>query len=144
MKGSTGYPIITQSYASVNTRSAVTAVLVLFSRVNIHMQLQTVVGWDVSLLLMLIGLFGFIFCGKLYALIQLHAERSYGYLNELDTEVGSVDIDKIKKMADHKNRKSFPFFNRIKLNKVWSIFHLAISVCGLLNFLSASGMIKFV
>ena len=53
----------------------------------------------ISGLLIGIGLFGVIFCGKLYSLMKLHAERSYQYLNALDAEIGDVDIAQLKKAA---------------------------------------------
>lgn len=83
-----------------------------------------------SLLLTGIGLFGFLFCGKLTALLKLHAERSYRYLKVLDAEVAQVEISALKKEADAKSQASFPIFSRFKLSKLWSRFHLFITLTG--------------
>lgn len=84
-----------------------------------------------SLLLTGIGLFGFMFCGKLTALLKLHAERSYRYLQVLDKEVAQVEISVLKKEADAKSKAAYPVFSRFKLSKLWSRFHIFITLTGL-------------
>lgn len=81
-------------------------------------------------LLIALGLFGWIFCGKLYALMKLHAERSYQYLNALDEEIPTVDIAGLKKAASAKNEQKFKKFNKLGLNKIWGWFHLSIFASG--------------
>lgn len=85
----------------------------------------------ICVLLIVMGIFGHIFCSKLYSLIKLHAERSYQYLQELDVYQDEVDVKSLKKTASNKNKTQFPIINRIALNRIWSSFHLSISIAGL-------------
>jgi hypothetical protein len=74
------------------------------------------VGFVISIMLMAIGLFGYLFCGKLYSLIQLHAERSYQYH---------------KAAAEQKHARKFKFFGPFKLNGIWLRFHVLVFIVGL-------------
>jgi len=98
--------------------------------------------------LFLTGLFGTIFSGKLYELIQLHASRSYEYLEIMQKEVSSVPVNSIKENVKKKQVTSYPFFAKISLNKIWFRFHLMITCIGatmtvvsLFKVLKASGVI---
>ena len=82
-----------------------------------------------AVVLTVLGLFGYIFCAKLYALMKLHAERSYKYLAVLDETVASVDISSLKAEADRINKAKFKRFSTLPLNRIWAWFHL--TICGL-------------
>jgi len=88
----------------------------------------------IAVLLMILGVFGLTFCAKLYALMKLHAERSYQYLAVLDEEIAAVQIAGLKKVADKKYKKDFKVFSKIQLNKVWGSFHLSIFLVGVIFF----------
>jgi hypothetical protein len=89
----------------------------------------------ISFLLSVMGFFGYVFCTKLYALIMLHAGRSYEYLKILDANFKEVDVVAIKNLAKTKNKERFKRFGKIGLNTIWRIFHLFICFTGLLLFL---------
>ena len=89
-----------------------------------------------------IGLFGYLFCGKLYSLIRRHGERSYAYLRALDEIVGSVDIHGIKKGAEDKHSEEFEFMRDVRLSGIWKSFHAVIFLAGL--FLTALSARKFI
>ena len=93
-------------------------------------QLNLSVQLIISLLLMILGIFGFSFCSKLYALMKLHAERSYQYLAVLDEEVASVQIAGLKKVADKKYKTKFRLFSKVPLNRIWTFFHISIFMIG--------------
>lgn len=84
----------------------------------------------VPILLMGIGTFGFLFCGRLYSLLQLHANRSYKYLEALEAEHPDLGIASIKQIVDESQKKKYPFFSRLKLNRVWAAFHVLIALSG--------------
>lgn len=94
-------------------------------------QLNVQVSIVLSIMLVVIGLFGWIFCAKLYALMKLHAERSYQYLAVLDQEVAAVQISELKKVASKKNQSKFKILNKIGLNRIWGGFHMSIFFAGL-------------
>lgn len=84
----------------------------------------------VPILLMGIGTFGFLFCGRLYSLLQLHANRSYKYLEALEVEHPELGISSIKKLVYKDQKQKFPFFSKLKLNRVWAAFHVLIILSG--------------
>lgn len=89
----------------------------------------------ISFLLSVMGFFGYVFCTKLYALIMLHAGRSYEYLKILDANFKEIDVVAIKNLAKAKNKERFKRFGKIGLNTIWRIFHLFICFTGLLLFI---------
>lgn len=94
-------------------------------------EMSAEVGFVISIMLMAIGLFGYLFCGKLYALIQLHAERSYQYLGALEGALPELHIKEYKAAAEKKHSKKFKFFGPFKLNGIWLRFHLLVFVVGM-------------
>jgi hypothetical protein len=96
-------------------------------------QISKEVSVALSLFLICLGLFGYTFCRKLYSLMQLHAARSYEYLNALDKQILEVDVDKMKKAAASKNTMKFSKVGKIGLNRIWGLFHLSILSLGLVN-----------
>jgi hypothetical protein len=89
------------------------------------------VGFVISIMLMAIGLFGYLFCGKLYSLIQLHAERSYQYLGALEEALPELRIKHHKAAAEQKHARKFKFFGPFKLNGIWLRFHVLVFIVGL-------------
>ena len=101
-------------------------------------KLSAEVSVMLSVLLIALGLFGWIFCAKLYALIKLHAERSYQYLDVLDQEVAAVQIASLKQVASDRNNQKFRKLKNLGLNKIWAWFHQSILCAGVL-FLGING-----
>ena len=85
----------------------------------------------ISFILFVIGLFGYLFCFKLYALITLHATRSYEYLKILDENYMEIDVDEVKNISKNKNKQKFKKIDTLGLNTIWNIFHLFISLTGI-------------
>lgn len=82
--------------------------------------------------LVLTGIFGAIFSGKLYELIQMHAGRSYGYLDIVNSKFPDIEIARIKESVKLKQKQRFRVFASISLNRIWFNFHCAIVFLGLL------------
>lgn len=92
-------------------------------------------GWfqvATASVLILIGLFGAIFSGKLYELIQLHASRSYEYLAIVNANHKSIDVQEIKSLVKTKQTTRYPYFSSISLNKIWFRFHVLVAILGIL------------
>ena len=106
-------------------------------------QLSEIIELAICVILMAIGLFGYAFCGKLSALIKLHAERSYEYLKVLDEDIVQVDIKALKKKADESHSQKYSKFSKIRLSEIWSIFHFFIFVSGIVFLLSYTSQIVF-
>jgi hypothetical protein len=97
----------------------------------------------ISFLLSVMGFFGYVFCTKLYALIMLHAGRSYEYLKILDANFKEVDVVAIKNLAKVKNKERFKRFGKIGLNTIWRTFHLFICFTGVILFIFNSIKLLF-
>lgn len=85
----------------------------------------------IAVTLMVIGLFGSIFSGKLYELIQLHANRSYKYLDYVNEAFPEIDVKSVKQSVKAAQKKKFRFFASISLNRIWFNFHLLVFAFGL-------------
>lgn len=94
-------------------------------------QLNDIIELSICLVLMALGLFGYAFCGKLSALIKLHAQRSYEYLKVLDEEIVQVDINALKKKAQESHAEEHENFSKVRLSTIWSKFHLFIFMSGI-------------
>jgi len=86
----------------------------------------------ISMTLAFVGVYGTIFSGKLYELIQLHASRSYEYLRIVGEGFPEVDVKAIKAGVKEKQRLKFPFFADLSLNSIWFRFHIFVSWLGFL------------
>ena len=93
-------------------------------------QLNDIIELSICVILMAMGLFGYAFCGKLSALIKLHAERSYQYLKVLDEDIVQVDIKQLKKIASENHEEAYNTFSSVRLSNIWSYFHLFIFITG--------------
>lgn len=85
----------------------------------------------VAVTMVLVGVFGAIFSGKLYELIQLHASRSYEYLEIANASFPTIDVTSIKGKVKKSQEKRYPFFASISLNKIWFRFHILVALFGL-------------
>lgn len=119
-----------------NQRSNASSILVAISSgLVVAVGSDLVDGWfrvAISIVLTLIGVFGAIFSGKLYELIQMHAARSYCYLDFLDQSSSEININEVKKRVAISQRKNYPVFSKISLNKIWFRFHILVSIFGAL------------
>jgi hypothetical protein len=125
-----------QRTTASNILAAVAAGLIVASG---NIETSPVEGLIIPVLLMGIGWFGFLFCGKLYSLLKLHAARSYEYLEMLGREHPELEIIRVKGKVDAENKKAYPFFSGLRLNRVWSLFHLLIFASGAIFFFIALG-----
>lgn len=101
-------------------------------------QLNDIIEVSICIVLMALGLFGYAFCGKLSALIKLHAQRSYEYLRVLDEEIVQVDIKSLKAKAKDSHAEEHDNFSKVRLSSIWSRFHLFVFVSGIVFFAAYS------
>ena len=110
-----------------NIMTAIAAGLIVASGsavLNDHAQIAAAV------LLMMIGMFGYLFCGKLTALIKLHGTRSHEYLKRMDELSQERHVAEVKKIADRESKRKHWLFGRLHLYSLWSMFHLSIFTVG--------------
>ncbi len=116
-----------QRTAASNILAAIAAGLIVALGTE---QLSRLSEIAVSGALILMGLFGMIFCGKLSELIKLHSKRSYAYLGELDKEIAAVEINAMRASVKEDHKKAYPYFSGKRLSHIWVGFHAAILLAG--------------
>jgi hypothetical protein len=84
-----------------------------------------------AIVLTLNGVFGAVFSGKLYELIQLHAARSYAYLDAVNAKFPEFRVSDVKSNVKKRQEEKYPYFSKISLNKIWFRFHLLVALFGL-------------
>lgn len=119
-----------QRTTASNILTAIAAgLIVALGTGNLSVEIQMLISY----LLSVIGFFGYVFCTKLYALIKLHASRSYEYLKILDSNFKEINVLEIKDLVQTKNKDNFKYFGKLGLNTIWRIFHLFICCTGLIS-----------
>ena len=82
-----------------------------------------------GLLLIVIGLFGALFCAKHYERFRIHMKRARNYRDALDANISEIDIKKLKKIADE-THASADILSTLPLNKLWVFLNVLIAVIG--------------
>lgn len=85
----------------------------------------------IAFALFLLGIYGAIFSGKLYELIQMHAARSYEYLDFVNACFPELNVTEVKAKVKDNQKKKHPYFASISLNKIWFRFHSFVAFIGL-------------
>jgi hypothetical protein len=93
-----------------------------------------------SIFLMLIGLFGVLFCWKEYERTRLHRRRSERFLDLLGESDETFDIGKMKAAEDRAHSFRYPILSRVQLNFLWISMHLFIFGFGTMFTLAALGV----
>jgi len=88
-------------------------------------------GLPLAIFMMVIGIFGVIFCGKEYERIRLHVDRADVLLRILDQSDTTFNLVAVRDNADKLHGRRFPIFYRLRLNLLWLVLHFLIFVCGL-------------
>ena len=84
-----------------------------------------------ALILVLLGVFGFLFCQKTSERMQLHLNRCRTFLPMLDELDSTLDLMAIKKSCDEKTAHEYPVAHKIKLRTFWQGMHVLVGLAGL-------------
>jgi hypothetical protein len=84
-----------------------------------------------AVVLVVVGMFGFLFCVKSYERMQLHLNRCREFLRLLDDMDEKHDLGAIKDSVDKKTAAQFKFASSIKLRTFWQGIHILIAAAGL-------------
>lgn len=85
-----------------------------------------------AVILVVIGLFGYLYCLKAYERMQLHLNRCREFLQMLDDMDTMHDLISVKNCADKATKKQFKFASKLKLRVFWQGIHILIAIAGLL------------
>jgi len=84
-----------------------------------------------SILLIILGIFGATFTLKHYERYSLHVERLRQYRQALDEQFGNNEIMRLKNIADEIHAKRFPNLGRYTHHKFWIALHIFITAIAL-------------
>jgi hypothetical protein len=117
-----------------NQRTNASSILAaIYAALVVAIGTGTADGWlqvVISIVLTLVGVYGTIFSGKLYELIQMHAARSYEYLDFVNSCFPEIDVSEVKAKVKVGQAKKYPYFSTRSLNKIWFRFHLSVAGLG--------------
>lgn len=85
-----------------------------------------------AVILVMLGIFGFLYCLKISERMQLHLNRCRRFLPMLDAMDDTIDLMAVKDECDRKTASQFPFAHRVKLRTFWEGMHILIGVTGIL------------
>jgi hypothetical protein len=84
-----------------------------------------------SIMITILGLFGYFFCLKAYERMRLHLRRCDHFMSMLDGFDKSFNLTEIKNKIDAEHRRSFFLSSRLHLRSFWQGIHVLIFVSGL-------------
>lgn len=90
-------------------------------------------GSDIPLTVFLVmqGLFGALLAAKHYERFCLHRQRSNEYRDVLDALFPEAKIISLRRQADEKHNRTFPWLHKLRLNHFWVGLHLLIASVGM-------------
>jgi len=85
-----------------------------------------------TVLLIVLGIFGGIASEKLYERSKLHMELAWAWRRRLFELHPDIQLDRLMGEAEEVHRKSFPRLFRLRLHLVWLLLDLAIVIAGVI------------
>ena len=86
---------------------------------------------SLAIILLLLGIFGYLYCLKTSERMQLHLNRCRKFLPMLDELDDTHDLMAIKQQCDDKTKRQFPLMHRVKLRTFWEGMHILVALTGL-------------
>ncbi len=83
-----------------------------------------------SIIVILLGIYGIITTRKLYERSMFHFSRSRECIYELDRMVTNGKILRIKEFAEQKNNRQFPLLSKVRNHIIWMGLHILIVTLG--------------
>lgn len=85
-----------------------------------------------AIILVLLGVFGFLYCLKTSECMQVHINRCRKFLPLLDKLDDTMDLMALKDEADAATNLQYPFSSKVQLRKYWEGMHILIGLAGTL------------
>jgi len=84
-----------------------------------------------TVLLIVLGVFGAIASEKLYERSKLHMELAWAWRRRLYELHTDIQLDRLTNQAEEIHRQRFPRLSRLRLHRIWVTLDLAIAVAGI-------------
>lgn len=124
-----------QARQSEDQRATITNILLLIASALVGFISQrglVIETLPVTILLILLGIYGAIVSEKLYETFWFHVTRASYYRRRLDELKSTAQILKLNELADTKHTQEFPRMKKIRLHRLWLILHTSIAIAGLI------------
>ena len=125
----------TQARQSEDQRATITNIVFVVASAIIGLIAQTGLVLQVlplTILLLVIGIYGAITSEKLYERHQFHMRRAAFWRKRLNELHPNAEIEKYKDQSDARHRTKFPRLNRMRLHYLWLTLHLGIALAGII------------
>ena len=93
-----------------------------------------------SIMVILIGVFGAIFSSKHYERFSFHLNRFRRFRSEITKNFPELNLTQLHTEADKESNLQFPVLSRHRLNQFWVLLHILIALIGVL--LSIAALVK--
>ena len=107
--------------------------------VLVYMAVSAVVGFDrsdLSLLMILTGIYGYVATLKLYERSQYHITRARKIRARLDELLPEAKIDEVLNVAEDEHREQYSRMMNVRLNQIWLGVHVGVMVFGVICMIS--------
>jgi hypothetical protein len=119
---------------SEDQRATITNLLIIVASVIHGVLTQTGFTKSVlplTLLLIILGLYGIVVSAKLYERTQMLVNRARKFRHRLDELLPDAHLESLKKAADEEHFKRFPVISqKIRLSRLWLVLHVIIALLG--------------
>lgn len=83
-----------------------------------------------SILLVILGIYGILATAKLYERSQYHIHRARKLRAKLDELYPDAQVERLQKSAENEHRMRYPRLMNVRLNTIWLSLHILIAVLG--------------
>src|SRR5690349_19184677 len=81
-----------------------------------------------SLLIFMLGCFGALISAKYYERFSEQTSRVGRLMEKIKMLNPNIDLDELEVKAREKHNKKFPHLTKVRLNKLWLLFHVGLSI----------------
>lgn len=115
-------------------RATITNIILLIASVILGFVAQKGTGYELlplTILLIVLGVYGAIATEKLYERYTFHSERARHYLKRIDELHPTAQVWALRSQADAKHSAEAKRLVKLRLHALWTSLHVGISITGL-------------
>lgn len=124
-----------QARQTENQRAAITNIVLVIASAVLGFIVQRGLNLEMlplTILLIVIGIYGAIASEKLYETFQFHVGKAWSWRKRIDELHPNAQLLKLNEESRKKHRAEFPRLVRLRLHHMWMVLHLAIALGGII------------
>lgn len=124
----------TQSRHIEDQRATVTNLVIIITSVILGFITQKGVVLEMlplTILLIVLGLYGAIASQKLYERFRFHSDRARCCQEKIAELNPGAQVNELYKKARNEHKQKYPRLSKLRMHHLWVILHLAITVAGI-------------